>query len=404
MHHSAKKAMRQHAVGFLKNVTVLGRRIRHESFTAHFESVAKEILKHKHDWVTTQDVYFIFLSCTENAIATVPQGDVGEVRQLTAVIGGDGLDKLADELVAFFESLPRTYTARIPIPELHGVGTFVRVSDVISINKYQSDTVLRGTGLLALVQEKETAFTYALELQVKGYAGFGGQSSAARHALTGYKLILQQLVSQNLVGPKSGIVTLPMMLRQTKLAKPKPTIEFIEEAPGPIAPFAVELPPELAELLSSYSFRLKSTEEAGKTDEIITALGNAAWLYVAEGEGVGRLRTACEWHLDGLASFSPTMALVQTSIGFEALFGEDDENSSLTRMLADRCAYLVAPNLVARKQMRDMFFKFYRARSKIVHGNSIFLSEADEDLLIWGRRMLQLAIGKEMVHAKPLKG
>lgn len=401
MHPNAKDAIRRHAVGFLKNVTVLGRSVGNENFAMHFASVAKEILKHKHDWVTTQDIYSIFFNCIANAIAAMPHDGVGEVRQLSAVIGDDGLAKLADELVAFIDSFPRTYTAKIPIPELPDLGDSIYISEAIAISRYQSDVALRGGGLLALVPENHGASNYALELKVRGFAGYGGQSSAARQALSGYKLILQQALACGLVAPKMGIITLAMMLRTSRVSHPKPSIEFIEDTSGPIAPFSVELSPELSSLLSSYSFRFKSAEVAGKVSEIRAALRDAAWLYAAEDDGVGRLRTACEWHLDGLTSLSPTMALVQTSIGFEALFGEDDENSSLTRMLADRCAYLVATNLKARKQIRDTFVRFYQARSKIVHGNTIFLSEADDELLFWGRRMLQLAISKEMTHVKP---
>jgi hypothetical protein len=110
------------------------------------------------------------------------------------------------------------------------------------------------------------------------------------------------------------------------------------------------------------------------------------------------VKSAVEWAFEASVSENETIALLQTCMGLEAILGDDSDRESLTETLADRCAYLIADSIEVRKDIKKSFKELYRLRSKLVHGRAIRLKEHETGYLRWAKRVLNIAIEREMKH------
>ncbi len=110
------------------------------------------------------------------------------------------------------------------------------------------------------------------------------------------------------------------------------------------------------------------------------------------------MKSACKWCFDAAIEENETLSFLQICIGLEALFGDTTYNGALAETLADRCSYLVGNNIKGRKNIKDGFKKLYEARSKLVHGNALELTNSQSGLLGWGKHILNTSILKEIKH------
>lgn len=107
---------------------------------------------------------------------------------------------------------------------------------------------------------------------------------------------------------------------------------------------------------------------------------------------------AIGWYMNSSYNEDDTMAFLQICMGLEAIFGDDQDQGGLTKMLADRCAYLIGKNINQRRKIRESFGKIYTIRSKIVHGVINRLSDDDKFMRNYAKGLLQAALKKEIVN------
>jgi len=165
-----------------------------------------------------------------------------------------------------------------------------------------------------------------------------------------------------------------------------------------------ELPFDFSKFLNNIYFNfendyLKKAKEKGKFEiAIASILKKVVQLIECEADETKRVKSAIEWCFNSYIVENQTMAFLQICIGLEALLGDDISISPLVETLADRCSYLVSPDIKGRKSLKDQFKKIYKIRSKLIHGNVLELNSEQMNNLYFGREILEYAITKEINH------
>ena len=408
MHPKAVDALRSRVAGLVKQTQLDGQFPVHESCREHINALTRHLLKEKSAWLADIDVYSICLRYIAQAVSASEVSSSAGVVPLTSVLSEPAQEALTSGLTDFLVSIPRGYRASLQLPPLSIAGARMEVREGMAVVFPSSETApqsqSRLRGLLDVMSATDSFTPPTLEVEVQGYAGFGPDTSAARSSITAFKIAMQQLLNRRVVRRRFGLIANAMSgwSNPNAYTVPKHYIHFLDLASDGFQAPNVELSIDICQFIDSHEFSFATEGPEARREELLSALKLVASLLNSSAEGSGRLRAACEWRFDAYLSANPAISLVQTSIGLESLFGEDDEAAGpLTRMLADRCAYLIGPNIAGRRNIRENFTKFYRARSKVVHGNAIALSEEDSQLLRWGQHILDIAIQRELAHVLP---
>jgi hypothetical protein len=112
---------------------------------------------------------------------------------------------------------------------------------------------------------------------------------------------------------------------------------------------------------------------------------------------VRSILAAAEWLFDSRAELNQTIAVIQVSVGLEALLSDGKKQSGrTTALLADRFAMLLGRSQTERAKLRDDFEAFYERRSDIVHGRDYRLKDADSNWCRWAQEKLNALIQHEM--------
>lgn len=116
-------------------------------------------------------------------------------------------------------------------------------------------------------------------------------------------------------------------------------------------------------------------------------------------EDMPRIKSAIKWSFDSSMDEleNPPLSLLQMCIGLEALLGDFDYSEGLTSTLSDRYAYLLGVGITERKKIKEKFKDLYKTRSSLVHGSLLELKDRDQDLLHWGRSILDRALLTELL-------
>lgn len=150
--------------------------------------------------------------------------------------------------------------------------------------------------------------------------------------------------------------------------------------------------------LSGFISKLKINTESEQPLEIAIDLAaeKSSRLYVDSSNESRRIKMAIDWYLTSFGNEDSLMSFLQICMGLEAIFGDDQDQGGLTKMLGDRCAYLIGKNIQQRKNIKDGFNKIYTMRSKIVHGVINKIHREDLHMLSYAKELLYSAIKKEL--------
>ena len=116
------------------------------------------------------------------------------------------------------------------------------------------------------------------------------------------------------------------------------------------------------------------------------------------GEADARVRIAGVWHFLAYVGDNDGFRFLSTVVALEALLGSEEQSAELglTRLLSERCAYLLGETEKDRRTIRDIVYRAYQRRSKLVHRGVITLSNEDEDLYAAARSLCARAIRREL--------
>ena len=409
MHQSAVESLRKHIVGSLRQCVLAETWPVFESYSQHVRSLASEVIKHKKQWLTVSDVYSIFVDHVYQAVLPYKQENFGVNGLLSENLSNDDFSALVQRLVDYYEGIPRKYSMYIPMPSISPLLETVNITDTVRIERVTSRSILPGNtrtgGLLGLLSDKIEPPIYYLVFEISGYCSRNFTSSVARHALSFFKIAMQQAVARGLYKQgNNNIAGLGLLSTWASYNVPKHFLVAVDHQPSASPTESLELPIEICRFLESHEFAEENRQLATAVDEgelprlLTTYLNSAAKLHVTDNQDVARVKLASEWAFDAYLNENLTLSFLQTCIALEALFGDDNDGDNVTKTLADRCAYLVGNDIKGRRTIRENFRALYSVRSKIVHGCVGALAPDEERYLDWGKSILEYSIFKEIKH------
>ena len=124
--------------------------------------------------------------------------------------------------------------------------------------------------------------------------------------------------------------------------------------------------------LSKYLNELSSVTICFDADEVNNTLCTVCKLteeiIIDKTTEAARIKFAIDWYMQSLFNDDSVMSFIQLCIGLESIYGDDNYEGSLTKSLADRCAYLIGKSIPERKKIQSNIKEIYTFRSKVIHG------------------------------------
>lgn len=158
----------------------------------------------------------------------------------------------------------------------------------------------------------------------------------------------------------------------------------------------LKLYPKLSNYIEAFYDKYSINDNKFTKLGLYNAFDVANTLVCDESKESLRIKAAIDWLIQSNITEDDTMSFIQTCMGLESIFGDDDYEGSLTTILSDRCAYLIGRNIKDRNEIKKIFREIYQIRSKIIHGVRNFLSEKDKGMLYMARSFLRRSILKEL--------
>jgi hypothetical protein len=398
MHNKALEKLNSLVVGLLKNCQVKNEWYEWDSISLPAGAIAKELAKHKSDYVKETDVYSILgelLSTFIREKSGISKEGVGSLQDL---IGEPRLLELAASITDYLFKIPHKVTAELSLTPLTSSVEKQRsfcsaVQAGFKNPSYLNNPLSGGLGMVTEVFVKKNFF---VSIATHGAASWNIESTTNRALVSALKIILHHAIDLNLIEiGERRIVSLGLFANTHQISKIK--IQTTENAIWE-RENTIELPLEICVLLGKIT-AVQMDEDGVK--KLLDALEVPARLIESGDADCARIKAAIEWSFDSLASENETMAFLKVCIGLEALLGENEAGPSLTEALSDRCAYLIATSIKGRKNIKDRFKELYKIRSKIVHGAISHLDRENLIQLEYAKQFLRSAIRKEMQFIMP---
>lgn len=412
MHPNALQKIANNIKGSLINCQIKDSWPQFESFYDHVESLGKEVLKHKKNWIDSSDIFSIFYDFVNEVIGKIIKNDEKLNGNLWDILGEDQGIILAKNIKDYIISIPRTFDVYIPIPNISiDFSESITLPGNISLVIFKNEAQVPGgvkEGWSSLFENKLDINKIYFRQQQIGYCGTRLENLCLKKAISNFKILLQQGIAKklfNISSDRASRISLGNVLgmySHYEIPKiPLISIDLSDQTPKLIK---AQLPLEFSKLLNNISFNWKNNilinaKEKGELKKTITSiLTKAAKLIECTEEESKHVKSAIEWCFNSYIVENQTLAFLQICIGLEALLGDEGYNGSLTETLADRCSYLISNDIKDRKTIRKEFKALYNIRSKLIHGNSLELDSNQKRYLHWGRIILELAISKEINH------
>jgi hypothetical protein len=409
VHPKAIQKIEKKIKGSLINCYIKDSRPQYESFTPHVESLEKEILKHTRKWMDLFDVFFIFYEFVYEAIENKTANGKKLEGNLWDILGEEEGQKLTESIKNYIISIPRTYDIYIPFPNIsESLPKSINLSNDISLIVFVDKEEIPGgyqKGIRGIFSEQLELNKLYYKQRLNGYCGRQLENISLKRAVNNFKILLHQGIYKKLfkLSPvDKARVGLQGMMAHYQV--PKVNVSSVDITGDSNKLKTAELPLDFSILLDNISFDfenvlLAKAKEIGQLAIAIdTYLKKAIELIECDDEESKRVKASIQWCFDSHIARNKTLAFLQVCIGLEALLGDDSPTGSLTATLADRCSYLISPDIKGRKQIKKDFEDLYEVRSKLVHGNVLELDSSQNWYLNWGRKILEYAIAKEIEH------
>jgi hypothetical protein len=410
LHPKAIQNLESKIKGSLLNCHVKENWPQFESFSEHLESLGKEALKHKKEWIDINDIFSIFFDFVYEAIINKAEKDDKLEGNLWDLLGENDAKQLLKNIKEYIVSIPREFDVFIPLPKIsQNLPTNINLGENILFEIYEEANKVpggyQGGGLLRAHDTKLELKKVYLRQRLSGYCSNRLENACNKQSVSNFKIILQQGVFTKLfkVNPDEKSI-FGWLGEDSHHQVPKVHLISIDLARKPQKISKTEFPLDLSKWINSVDLNweaepLVMAKTAEKLDLVVAAfLKIPTDLIECNAEESIRVKSAIQWCFDSYISENQTLSFLQVCIALEALLGDEGYKGSLTETLADRCSYLISDDIKSRKSIKKNFEKLYDVRSKLVHGNATELDRNQESVHDWGRIILELAISKEIKH------
>jgi hypothetical protein len=403
MNPKAKESIQGHVIGCLKTCVLKEKWPDFESFSDHFLALSKSVLKVKGQWLRPIDVFNIFSHLVYDYVDLIGGKSENCVDgMLNCFIDDDEIKNLAESIVEYYCSVPRSVVVYAPMPFCEIELGLCEITNKINIKTFKEKSELPtkdySSGLLGSMHNfLELGIPY-FEIKTEGYPCGSVDGFLFKELLSIFKCIYQQASSYDLFinsEPKNSSFSLIDFEHKVE----KYFFVCWDKTDDTITRIA--LPAEFCEFIHGKKFNVRikgfdMLQEKGLSSILIERFFEKTNKVLNDnGDDSSRIKMAIEWHFNSISSKDRTMSFVQSCIGLEAIFG-DEAGDQLTKTLSDRCAYLIGKNIRQRTEIRDLFKDLYKVRSKIVHGHTSSLGEDEFKLITTAQELLRLSISKEI--------
>jgi len=374
-----------------------------------------EAHKHLGKWMREFELTHMVWKHIESFIRAHPTESLGtDPKPLSAIVSGTGIDAITDTVLDDIRSVPRKYSALILLPRFFptGVGTVQIANGVEIIEKQGSEAfeLLRATHSQQQPLKRSETSTLSLPFLKVAAEGYYLPQNATANKLVGRVkqvislMLAGQILHYNYIGERSD----QAYIGTAGPASPEYSYMLVSDATGSMLDVRL-MPaqmPRLVNVITFYRnmwFPPKVVNQQFDPDVTDRQIG----LKIAETsrsikacfeneKANSDILAAAQWLFDSetIEVENETYAFLYAAIGLESILGSPEDD--ITKTLGDRLAYLVGTSRSDRRAIQDRFTKFYKHRSKIVHGKSVALAESDLEQMRWGRRMLKRVLRQEL--------
>lgn len=409
IHPKALEHMKAKTLSALQGCDVKERWPVFASYTENVSKLADEAVKHKKEWLTSSNVYSIFLSEITSALSTRFPDDNTVAGKLIDILGSDTIASLADKIVIIITSVPRSYVFYFPLPNVQiPIKGRLQLGEGIFLRSFGEGEEIPGgerKGLLGAFSAYLDRHRVYLCIEGTGFTSGDIDDIAFGRALSQFKILTHLLLTRGVfaertvspivygLGGRSHYV--PNLVSTVFDSEMQSEVHATTLLPIGISRHTDKL------CLNEDNRDYQKAKEAGH--EAVATFMQAvtrhpSLLLKHQGAGSVPIRSAIEWAYEASTTDNDTIAFIQVCIGLEAILGDDIGNETISAILADRCAYLLGDDMQGRRTIRENFREVYKRRSKLAHGRAIRLQADEWGYFKWAKNVLNYLIMKEMKH------
>ncbi len=390
-HLNAKKKLINILIDLISKLTLEQSQILiSEQYVRHITALTTELSKINKLNISYRDIISIVYSKLYKFLEKNGDTKINTSSFEEAIGGKENSKILAEEVSAFFESIPRNYTIKIPLPSINHDFFKDKEKHKDLWFKYEEYNV----GVLSLLSDEEIVDKqWTLQINLEGFINSIDSKSWPKVYLNLKKVIM--------LGEYLGLFYI------NKNKKPSSPSYFIKKE-FPILNIKIldmldntlantDLPYHISALLHMIELSERALSDEEFLNESFNQFKLALQGLQNDNEYARKIEAGLSWAFDAEISDNETFAYIQTFLGLEAILGfKNPKESSLVDKLADRCAYLIANNHKERESVRADFIDLYGVRSILVHGTYVELQEEDRKKLFEAKNMLRRVVFNEI--------
>jgi hypothetical protein len=356
------------------------------------------------DWVSATFAFLDAFNSVERAVRS--EGLLVQPSLLKEVISSEQRQRIAQHVVEFWNSIPRSYEFIFPLPGFTLFDAEIEIARGIifkNVPQYMVDEASMGllVSLSSLARAaREDVPIAGLAVIGNGLMSFGDASDpAASGAIRRVKTAIQLGAVEEVFAASATKFKAPQYIshlpREMGETVTLPASFATALARLTVRPIAGPSPhPFLKERLATVGTILARAEEwdprSRRADE-----GGAEASQTQFDRHCARIASASEWLFDALNEQPSATTFVQTAIGFEALYG-GAKGEPVVATLANRVAYSLGTSPQRRETLIRTFSDFYDTRSAVVHNGATRLTREQQQQLSGAQSILKRALRHEL--------
>ncbi len=344
------------------------------------------------------------------------------VGPLTEALTAAQREELTTEFVTWWDSVPRTYEFRFPLPQVTGLQLPMQFGPNVELRLEQWTRDGNANGPAppgqpannALFNLVRPADVPTLWVRTQGIDLIDSpDESAVAHALHTVKVFMELCYATHLMArhhsADAGTCKVARTIEsrdgagETLLNLPIDICDALRFSIASQPPLA---PGEFTDGLAAVG-RITRVRERART-EVSRVLSRMQWglmqdeaaeTHTAE-KLATRLATAAAWLFDARADDYTANRVVRVAIALEALVG-GEPGEGVMSTLKNRLQYGIGESVDDRREIAQRFPEFYRLRSKVVHHGQVRLDEKAHELLSWAEGIVSRALRSELAILPP---
>jgi len=390
-------ALKKKLIPSLENIVIEYGLVKYDTDNPHLQAFLNEANKHFSDHITDIEIRGLLYNM---ALESIPNSQ--QIIHPTKFIDlrmPEIIKDVSERLLAFLQSLPRSYEFIISLPTLNSsFHTPIHIGDTISleiisdIEDFQREFSI---GDIDFVFAKNNFRpTTILRIFTKGYASpeKGPKYLRYNSAIVSFFSYLRHFISlsitKGLLKETINQYFLPLFTQVRAV--------FFDKSSDITQKFYLAIPQDISNFLLSLEYAGGSTID----ESYFSKFGNLELLSRLQtfsiedydSKDIEAILSALEWLFDGLSASSETTGLINLCIGLEAIVGNNLPEAGIKFGISDRCAYLTGNNEKDRKLIRNNISALYTLRSKLVHGRQRRLEQDEMHHLFLAKGALMKAI------------